>query len=64
MPLAIHAAVDCRFLGGTGVGSYFGANTGLIYGLFTGYFIVGIRVGIYPLDRKPGGEDAVCELPK
>lgn len=51
-------------LGGTGIGSFIGANRGLIYGLSTGYFIAGIGVGIYLLNRKRRGEDAACELPK
>ena len=39
-------------LGGTGIGSFVGANTSLIYGIATGYFIVGIGVGWYLLMRK------------
>ena len=38
--------------GGTGVGSFIGANKGLIYGIATGYFILGIGVGLYLLSRK------------
>ncbi len=51
-------------LGGTGLGSFIGANTGLIYGVFTGYFIAGIGVGWYLLNRRQCvAEGAVCELP-
>ena len=50
-------------LGGTGVGSYVGANTGLIYGIFTAYFIVGIGVAIYLLNRRTVVQREVCELP-
>ena len=38
-------------LGGTGIGSFVGANTSLVYGIATGYFIVGIGVGAYLLMR-------------
>ncbi len=39
-------------LGGTGIGSFIGANTSLVYGIATGYFIVGVGVGWYLLMRK------------
>ncbi len=42
-------------LGGTGLGSFIGANTGLVYGISTGYFIIGIGVGWYLLMRKKTG---------
>ena len=42
-------------LGGTGIGSFIGANTSWIYGIATGYFIVGIAVGVYLLMRKRTG---------
>ncbi len=41
-------------LGGTGIGSFIGANTSLVYGIATGYFIVAIGVGWYLLMRKRG----------
>ena len=50
-------------LGGTGLGSFIGANTGLIYGVFTGYFIAGIGVGWYLLNRRQRAEGAVCGVP-
>ena len=50
-------------LGGTGLGSFIGANTGLIYGVFTGYFIAGIGVGWYLLNRGERAERAVCRVP-
>ncbi len=51
-------------LGGTSLGGFIGANTGLIYGIFTGYFIVGIGVGMYLLNRRRREtEGAICELP-
>ncbi len=42
-------------LGGTGIGSFIGANTSLVYGIATGYFIVGVGVGWYLLMRKRTG---------
>ncbi len=50
-------------LGGTGLGSFIGANTGLIYGVFTGYFIAGIGVGWYLLNRRQRAEGAACIVP-
>ena len=51
-------------LGGTGLGAFIGANTSLIYGLFTAYFVVGIGAGMYLWSRKRSEtEGAVCELP-
>ena len=38
--------------GGTAVGAFIGANNGLVYGVFTGYFIVGMGAGWYLLSRK------------
>ncbi len=51
-------------LGGTGLGSFIGANTGLIYGVFTGYFIAGIGLGWYLLNRRQRAEGAVCAVPR
>ena len=51
-------------LGGTGIGSFIAANSGLIYGAFTGYFIVGVGAGMYLLNRRRLETDgAACELP-
>ena len=51
-------------LGGTSLGGFIGANTGLVYGIFTGYFIVGIGIGMYLLNRRRREtEGAICELP-
>ena len=50
-------------LGGTGLGSFIGANTGLIYGVFTGYFIAGIGFGWYLLNRRQRAEGVVCSVP-
>jgi len=51
-------------LGGTGLGTFIGVNTSLIYGIFTAYFVVGIGVGMYLWSRRRREtEGAVCELP-
>ena len=51
-------------LGGTGLGSFIGANTSLIYGVFTGYFIAGIGLGLFLLNRRQRVTDGTsCEVP-
>ncbi len=42
-------------LGGTGIGAFLSENQALVYGVATGYFIVGIGVGVYLLKRKRTG---------
>lgn len=49
-------------LGGTGVGTLIAANTGLIYGLMTGYFIVGLGVGLYLINKKRASDGEACEV--
>ncbi len=39
-------------LAGTGVGAILAANTGLVYGIAGGYFIVALAAGWYLLNRK------------
>ena len=51
-------------LGGTGIGSFVGANTGWIYGVATGYFIVGIGAGLYLLNRRQGNQGLACDVPE
>ena len=44
-------------LGGTGLGAFLSDNQGLVYGVATAYFIVGLVGGIYLWNRrksKPG----------
>ena len=51
-------------LGGTGLGSFIGANTSLIYGIFTGYFVAGVGVGFFLLSRrKRESKSPACDLP-
>lgn len=50
-------------LGGTGVGGFIGANTGLVYGVATGYFILGMGAGIYLWNRKRAAQGPVCDVP-
>jgi len=42
-------------LGGTGLGVGIAAKVNLIYLFATGYFIVGVAVGLYLLNRKKKG---------
>ncbi len=39
-------------LGGTGLGAYLADKQGLVYGVATGYFIVGLAGGLYLWNRK------------
>ena len=39
-------------LGGTGIGGFLAANKGLVYGITTGYFVLGLGAGIYLWNRK------------
>lgn len=51
-------------LGGTSVGVFLAANTGLVYGLATGYFIAAIGAGVYLWNRQKHSRDGgACELP-
>ena len=49
-------------LGGTGVGGFIGANTGLIYSVASVYFIIGVGAGWYLLKRKRA-QGLACEIP-
>ena len=42
-------------LGGTGIGAGIAANVSLIYGIATAYFVLGIGVGLYLLNRRKQG---------
>ena len=51
-------------LGGTGVGGLIAANTGLIYGVATAYFIVGLGAGVYLWNRKQRARGSeACAVP-
>ena len=39
-------------LGGTGLGAFLSDNQGLVYGVATGYFIVGLAAGWYLLNQR------------
>jgi mercuric ion transport protein len=39
-------------LGGTAIGSFMVANTGLVYGVAAGYFVLGLAGGWYLWSRK------------
>ncbi len=49
-------------LGGTGVASFIGAHTGLIYGIASVYFIIGVGAGWYLLNKRRL-QGTRCELP-
>ena len=50
-------------LAGTGAAAILGANTGLVYGIAGGYFIVALTAGWYLLNRKRSSLDQACRLP-
>ena len=50
LPLTLSFAVV--LLGGTAIGSFIAANTGLVYGIAGAYFIFGLGVGWYLWNRK------------
>jgi hypothetical protein len=50
-------------LGGTGLGTFIGANSNLVYGLAIGYFIVGMAGGVYLLNRRRRSiQGTSCEI--
>lgn len=49
-------------LGGTGLGAFLSDNQGLVYGVATGYFIAGLAVGLYLLNRKKRKPDGAATL--
>jgi mercuric ion transport protein len=51
-------------LAGTGVGSFLAGHTGLVYGIATGYFVVGLAGGWYLWNRKRGASNGLaCPMP-
>lgn len=50
LPLTFSLLVG--ILGGTGIGGFASLHRGLVYGVFTGYFLLAIGVGLYLLSRK------------
>ena len=50
LPLTLPLVVV--LLGGTAVGGFIAGNTGLVYGIAGGYFIVALAAGWYLLNRK------------
>ena len=50
-------------LAGTGVGAILGANTGLVYGITGGYFIVALAAGWYLLNRKRSSRNQASRIP-
>lgn len=62
LPLTLPLLIG--LLSGTAVGGFVAANTGWVYGLATGYFIVGIGAGIYLLKRRRAPQGTACALPQ
>ncbi len=50
-------------LGGTGLGAFLSDNQGLVYGVTTGYFIVGLAGGIYLWNRRKSNTGQASRLP-
>jgi mercuric ion transport protein len=51
-------------LGGTGIGSFIAAHTGLVYGVAAGYFVLGLGAGFYLWKRKRRGAPGLaCSMP-
>ena len=50
-------------LGGTGLGAFLSDNQGLVYGVATGYFIVGLAGGIYLWNRRKSKPGQASRLP-
>ena len=50
--LVITLPLILGLLAGTGVGAILAANTGFVYGIAGGYFIVALAAGWYLLNRK------------
>ena len=50
-------------LGGTSLGAFLSDNQGLVYGVATGYFIVGLAGGIYLWNRRNSKSGQASHLP-
>lgn len=50
--LVITLPIFLGVLGSTGLGAFLSDNQGLVYGVATGYFIVGLAGGIYLWNRR------------
>ena len=61
--LIITLPIVLGLLAGTGVGAILAANTGWVYGIAGGYFIVALAVGWYLLNRKRSSLAQARRLP-
>ena len=61
LPLTLPLAVV--LLGGTALGGFIAANTGLVYGIAGGYFIVALAAGWYLLNQKRSKAGSARHLP-
>ncbi len=67
------AACPCHFpitlpivvgaLGGAGLGGFIAANTGLVYGVGSAYFMIGIGLSLYLLNRRSASARTPGDLP-
>ena len=67
------AACPCHFpitlpivvgaLGGTSLGGFITASTGLVYGVGAAYFMLGIGLSLYLLNRRSASAGARLDLP-
>ncbi len=61
--LVITLPLILGLLAGTGVGAILAANTGFVYGIAGGYFIVALAAGWYLLNRKRSKVGLTARLP-
>ncbi len=61
--LVITLPIILGLLAGTGVGATLAANTGFVYGIAGGYFIVALAAGWYLLNRKRSKAGPTARLP-
>ena len=61
--LVITLPLILGLLAGTGVGAILAANTGFVYGIAGGYFIVALAAGWYLLNRKRSKTGLTARLP-
>ena len=61
--LVITLPLVLGLLAGTGVGAILAENTGFVYGIAGGYFIVALAAGWYLLNRKKSKASPAGRLP-
>ena len=61
--LVITLPIILGLLAGTGAGAILGANTGWVYTIAGGYFIVALAAGWYVLNRKRPAQQQTRRIP-